>query len=455
MAIAAAPNYLQSDDPEFYLSAPPGHRFLLYFAAWGENQETRRVDWRTKDRVPKVDRRTLRQKVDRLGNPEWDDVENRQFACMISACQQPQYDTERPRSRKPKTDKGLRPWCPMLDAILARQKAFSDACSADAMFIMDATSIAPFSTGLGNEHPLENGFAFLNPYGLPYLPGSGVKGVLRQAARELASGEWGGKQGWDTEKRYPLEIERGKPPIKLSMLDVLFGYETKDSEKEHVRGVLSFWDVIPQIHGDHLAVDIMTPHQSHYYQNKPAAGSNTPHESGQPNPICFLTVPPKSGFVFHVQCNKARLKHLAENLVESNQWEKLLEAAFKHAFAWLGFGAKTSVGYGAMQGNRIIPVPPPEPPDTSPVGKFVADCKKKQESQNKDPFNPGQGLYGQALALSRQALSDEGGWTNDGRLKLAEALSEWLPKVIERLCTPDNWKEARKKLKLADLSKAT
>jgi hypothetical protein len=59
------------------------------------------------------------------------------------------------------------------------------------------------------------------------------------------------------------------------------------------------------------------------------------------------------------------------------------------------------------------------------------------------------------LALSCQALSGEGGWTNNDRLKLAEALSEWLPKVIERLNTPDNWKEARKKLKLADLSKAT
>jgi CRISPR-associated protein Cmr6 len=451
MAIAAVPNYLQFNDPEFYLSVPPGHRFLLYFAAWGENQETKTIDWRTKDRVPKMDTKTHIQRTNRAGNPEWDDVENGQFACTIAACQTPKHDAERPRSRKPKSDEGLKPWQPMIDAILSRQAALATGYKADALFIMNAKSIAPFSTGLGNEHPLENGFAFLNPYGLPYLPGSGVKGVLWQAARELASGEWGDKQRWDTETRYPLEIEKGKPPLLLSILDVLFGLESKDGDKEHVRGALSFWDVIPQIHGNRLAVDIMTPHQSHYYQNKAAAGSNTPHESGQPNPISFLTIPPQSGFVFYVQCDKARLGRLAPELLENDCWKTLLEAAFIHAFDWLGFGAKTSVGYGAMQGNRSVPAPLPEPPDTSPLGEFVADCKKKQESENKDPFNPGQGIYGQALALSRQALSDDGGWTPDERRKLAETLSEWLPQVVERLNTPNNWKEARKKLKLAAL----
>ncbi len=34
------------------------------------------------------------------------------------------------------------------------------------------------------------------------------------------------------------------------------------------------------------------------------------------------------------------------------RWKTLLEAAFKHAFDWLGFGAKTAVGYGAMNRDR-------------------------------------------------------------------------------------------------------
>jgi CRISPR-associated protein Cmr6 len=95
----------------------------------------------------------------------------------------------------------------------------------------------------------------------------------------------------------------------------------------------------------------MTPHQSHYYQQKAQAGSTTPHESGQPNPISFLTVPPGARFVFHVQCDLAHLRRLAPALAADERWRTLLDAAFRHAFDWLGFGAKTAVGYGAMHEN--------------------------------------------------------------------------------------------------------
>jgi CRISPR-associated protein Cmr6 len=143
----------------------------------------------------------------------------------------------------------------------------------------------------------------------------------------------------------------------LSLLDVLFGRETPAGESDHVRGALGFWDVIPQIKSDSLVVEIMTPHQGHYYQQKPdrrSGGSVTPHESGQPNPISFLTVPPGSGFTFHVVCDHMHLRRLAPDLVEFGPdgkpaWKALLTAAFEHAFEWLGFGAKTAVGYGAMR----------------------------------------------------------------------------------------------------------
>jgi CRISPR-associated protein Cmr6 len=357
MPIAAVPKYLQEKDPEFYLSAPPGHRFLLYFPAWGEHRETRKVDWRMADRVPRIDKKTKQQKVGESG-PEWDDLPNDQFACTIAACKTPQHDEERPRARKPKADPGLKSWRPMMESLLARQcAAFAVRAGAETGLVIKARAVAPFTTGLGNEHPLENGFAFLNPYGLPYLPGSGVKGVLRQAAKELASGQWADQQGWSEEKPYSIQIDRDTT-IRLSLLDVLFGRETEAGDKDHVRGALSFWDVIPQIEDDHLMVEIMTPHQSHYYQQKPAAGSTNPHDSGQPNPISFLTVPPGSQFIFHVVCDVAHLKRLTDNkqpgapdlLAEGEtNWKTLLEAAFKHAFTWLGFGAKTAVGYGAME----------------------------------------------------------------------------------------------------------
>ena len=235
---------------------------------------------------------------------------------------------------KPKESKAeaIRELCKLPASSVAQLAALAErikACRSATpnSLTLDAQSIAPFATGLGNEHPLENGFAFLNPYGLPFLAGSGIKGVLRQAARELASDDWGHHTEWEA-----------------TAIEALFGKESEDSDTTHFRGVLSFWDVIPQLKGDALSVEIMTPHQTHYYQN-----GATPHDSGAPSPIFFLAVPPGSSFVFHVQCDLPRLRIKASDLADHDKWKMLLTQAFEHAFKWLGFGAKTAVGYGAMK----------------------------------------------------------------------------------------------------------
>lgn len=297
MPIAAVPKYLGAD----FSHASPGMRFGMYLSLWGVNRRNHALLWKTHDVGYEVRGQQQQEREVKYEN-------------KVSALN----DAKRLNDNDQKTMQGL----------LARQKqAFDASADNNASLRLEALAIAPFTTGLGNEHPLENGFAFLNPYGLPYLPGSGIKGVLRQAARELASGDWGGAHGWND-----------------VAITALFGKESGDGETEHLRGALVFWDVIPQIKGDSLTVEIMTPHQSHYYQS-----GKTPHESGQPNPISFLTVPPGSGFVFHVQCNLAHLARIAPDLAQNGCWKTLLEAAFAHAFKWLGFGAKTAVGYGAMQ----------------------------------------------------------------------------------------------------------
>ncbi len=269
MAKPAVPDYLG----QTFDDTPPGHRFTLYGAFWEPDQG-------------------------------WQRVKN-----VASANLKRDFGPLTPQIKK------------LRDALRDRQ-AHVAAALGDAIWHIAAQSSAPFVTGTGIEHPLENGMAFLNPYGLPYLAGSGVKGVLRRAAEELRHDVFDeGATGWD------------QPAI-----DALFGREPKSGDTEHTRGALSFWDVFPQC--DRLAVDIMTPHYGDYYQGN---GNATPHDSGQPNPILFLTVPPGSGFGFFVQCDPAMLP---ESLKES--WQDLLESAFRHAFDWLGFGAKTAVGYGAM-----------------------------------------------------------------------------------------------------------
>lgn len=432
MPIAAVPEYLGKD----FSQASPGLRFGMYLPLWGINQRTKELSWDTHDITYEVRGQQQQEREVKRENK----VTALQQACTLS-----------------KHDKDI------AKAMLQRQRQTFEGITPAQALRLQATAIAPFTTGLGNQHPLENGFAFLNPYGLPYLPGSGVKGVLRAAAQELASGEWGASD-WSTDLRHEVHTAQGKHIFDTSDLDVLFGSEALEGEN-HLRGVLSFWDVIPQIEGNSLMVEIMTPHQSHYYQGKAVAGSTSPHDSGSPNPISFLTVPPQSQFAFHVVCNTTQLEHLAPDLATKDRWKALLTEAFEHAFAWLGFGAKTSVGYGAMERDTQAEAKQARAQaeaqaaaekaaklaslsdNARQVETFVQACQQKRDAMgtNGKKDKPNTELHAKARALSKAAL--EGAeWTADEKRLAAEALGEWLPQVVEV-----DMKDERKKLKLAVL----
>jgi CRISPR-associated protein Cmr6 len=379
MPIAAVPSYLG----KAFSDASPGMRFGMYLTVWGVNRRTHELLWTTDDIGYEIRGQNYQEREVKYNN---------KVAAIKAA------------NKLSENDKGS------LSAIIFRQQSLAAPLEKTGQLLaLDALSIAPFATGLGNEHPLENGFAFLNPYGLPHLPGSGVKGVLRQAARELASGNWGDKQGW-TE----------------NAITTLFGREGKDGDTEHQRGALTFWDVIPQINGDHLDVEIMTPHQTHYYQE-----GDSPHESGQPNPISFLTVPPGSGFLFHVQCDLPFLKRLCPDLAENRGWEILLRAAFEHAFDWCGFGAKTAVGYGAMEIDQQRENEKEEQRATqaeqellnalTPAERFIQETIKKNQGNN-----PGALLYNDLKAGNWEAADDRKCIAK--RIKaLWEEEKRWLP----------------------------
>lgn len=401
MPIAAVPDYLQGQD---FNEASPGMRFGFYLKLWNPGGWT------------KVKERPL-ESAKSLG----------------------------------RNDKAV------MQALLERQKELYQCLPHETQkYQRFATSIAPFTTGLGNEHPLENGFAFLNPYGLPYLPGSGVKGVLRQAARELAGGDWGDSHGWRDDKTYTLAAD--KETLALSCIDVLFGLEATGNS-HHLRGALSFWDVMPQIRGDSLMVEIMTPHQGHYYQSSPAADSISPHDSGQPNPISFLTVPPGSGFTFHVVCDRAHLDRIAPELAQDSRWHHLLTAAFEHAFSWCGFGAKTAVGYGAMARDFAAETQAEAArakheaeaklaaltPNLRAVEQFSQAMASRYEQLRGSKERQNTEYHQKAQKLAKDAREGTD-WTQAEKRAAAEAITEWLPKVVERID-----RDALKKLKLNDL----
>ncbi len=277
-----------------------------------------------------------------------------------------------------------------LKQLQQRQQYNAAKLQQDSLLYQPAIGTSPFVTGLGNEHPLENGFAFLNPYGLPYLPGSSIKGVLRAAAEELALGLYEDSQGWDMLKVwYLFGLETGSSYLKgqdrgIDVLDeetqrrkdaylkwaqtyadngtllnfikslnnkgvmntyqeqpqqFLLDLQTKNFVELSFQGCVQFWGAYPQC--KNMAIDILTPHHGGYFK-----GDNAPHDSEQPIPNLFLTLPPNTEFDFYCQAETARLP---ESI--SEEWKTLLQVAFTYAFDWMGFGAKTAVGYGQMQVN--------------------------------------------------------------------------------------------------------
>ncbi len=365
----AGPRYLQEAMGTAQL--PPGHRFRLFFDGWASKY----WDQDPKKRLP----------------PEGK-------TAFLERAQEVRQEVRR-----------------QIDALVERQTALS-AAATDTLTIR-GTSTAPLVTGMGMEHPLENGFAFLDPYGVPYLPGSSVKGVVRRAAEELAllESEPAGWSifavwwlfGFDATSGYFAVHERERRsgrhteadvvlaereslhsayhaalavaqqhPEQLSLLaktrrallppdsdlsqvsDVAWAQglsvspesSAPCSELRHLsmRGACEFWDAIPQPPegpGSGLRVDIMNPHYAHYY-----ADGEPPHDAGSPNPILFLTVPPGWHFSFFVHLRPQRQlpSWFLEQVDGRTRWRSLMENAFEYAFEWLGFGAKTSVGYGAM-----------------------------------------------------------------------------------------------------------
>lgn len=386
MAAAAVPDYLPK---QLVSSASPGLRFWMYLSLWEEDSFTVR-DGSKRD-------------------------------ALVSATRL--SDDDRARSR----------------ALRARQTHLAmPMIMSGTLLKVEGRAVSPFMTGLGNEHPLENGFTFLNPYGLPYLPGSGVKGVLRAAALELG--------------------------LEPAVIALLFGTDG-DSDEELSRGVLEFWDVLPELKSDGLLVEIMTPHQGHYFGTNNSTGAASPHDSGSPNPIFILTVPPESLFSFHVSFDSVRASetHDFDNLVGgTGNWKKIVVDLFEHAFDWMGFGAKTSVGYGALKRDhdadmaleiKVAESKLKQAKENERQGKTAAEllvadyiewCTQAMQTLRGRKTRIGQEPYQKAQALVNAASAQS--WTAGERGAAADAIEHWGSVLIAL-----DMKDLRKKLKLAGL----
>lgn len=205
------------------------------------------------------------------------------------------------------------------------QAGFCDAFSSRyETVIFKAKLKTPLITGIGESHPHEVSMVFDHNLGIPYIPASGIKGIVRFThTLSLLLDENG-----NFTNKY-VEEENGKEFIrddnKETLIPQLFGTQKK-------RGAVIFLDAYPEKVPD-LHVDIMNPHYGDYYGDD--TNRTPPADYLNPVPIKFLTVAKDTFFIFRALVDKEQPELIGK-----------VKAAFRKVLTEEGVGAKTAVGYG-------------------------------------------------------------------------------------------------------------
>jgi CRISPR-associated protein Cmr6 len=171
-----------------------------------------------------------------------------------------------------------------------------------------------FVTGLGREHPVENGFAWHHTLGTPYLPGSSVKGLVRTWATSWLNGNEG-------------DIKR------------IFGPPPAVQDAGQGVGSVVFLEALP-LDTVVLEPEVMTPHYDPYYQH-----GEIPGDWHSPIPIPFLAVARDQSFLFGLLPRQPGSERDRDDCARVADW-------LDEALGELGAGAKTAVGFGRFGSDK-------------------------------------------------------------------------------------------------------
>jgi CRISPR-associated protein Cmr6 len=192
--------------------------------------------------------------------------------------------------------------------------------------------------GIGNAHEIKDsktniklGFTFDYTTGLPIIPASTVKGVLRSAFKHEEYIK-------ETLEGFETNTAINYAGLNIAALDdVIFG-DPEEPENTPLSGRDKFYDAVirPIQNGRKciLASDTITPHR----QDRKWL------ELAEPNPISLVRVPGNIVFTFSF----ALVASNVDGIIITKDIKLKL---FKQIILDLGIGAKTNVGYGVMVGT--------------------------------------------------------------------------------------------------------
>ena len=205
-----------------------------------------------------------------------------------------------------------------VDASDRRDAMFTKLAETGSATLVLATVTGRMIVGLGAKGVIEAGIRLEHTWGVPYIPGSSIKGLAASAAHRL-----GDEAQWSKPDRTAKTL---RDPTSF---DWLFG--TTDEQ-----GAVAFHDAwwIPE-KGDTrlpLQLDVMTPHHGKYYGGEQVA----PSDFDAPVPVPFLTA--RGAYLVVVEGPKP--------------WREAALTLIEWGLQELGIGAKTSSGYGRMSVRR-------------------------------------------------------------------------------------------------------
>lgn len=292
----------------------------------------------------------------------------------------------------------------LLDTAIQRQaQLLKSLGGASALFKTDWH----FVTGMGNPHPLENGFSWHPVLGVPYLSGSSIKGLVRA---------W--VESWQFEDS-DLEETTLKQARSARLFD-WFGSDSTSPDAKSDTGKLIFFDAIPY-KPVRLAGDIMTPHMGKWYaeggeiESTESSGDVIPADWHSPKPIHFLAAK-EPVFLFSFAARN-------ELFVDEIDLDEVMQCLCD-ALEWIGAGAKTAVGYGQFYRDEKA---------TDALHRDVDEALEALAISAQQSAQL-EGLSGVVLELKQH--SQQEGWEADkAAFTKPDAIESWLTKLEE---SPDN-----------------
>lgn len=272
-----------------------------------------------------------------------------------------------------------------LEVLRRRAKKLEQGCAGQPVVSFQATVNWRLSIGFGTPSVLDTGMALHRIYGIPYLPGSAIKGLTRRFCFSKISEELGvfplppgeiktrheahprQKTPWekledlliadepasmeeakrlqnlfdDLVKNLSSDSQLKKPEASCTWLREKYRDFRRAFGATDGRGEVTFFDGFPvllriQKDGKEVSIlelDIINTHYQKYYTGDAKVA---PADYLNPNPVYFLTVRQGTPFRFLLAGKDGTL------LGTVASW-------LREAVQQFGIGAKTSAGYGEME----------------------------------------------------------------------------------------------------------